>query len=139
MAKKFDQNIGKKTQFVSGAMAAENGRKGGYARHEVRKEKRTLRELATLFGSLKLDGKQKRQMQELGIPDEEHTRFMQAVVSLFQKALKGDVSAFNAIRDLIGEKPIDRTQLEGSFDTRLEIGFVETGIDPVGNEEDVDV
>ena len=139
MAKKFDPNIGKKTQFVSGAMAAENGRKGGYAKSEAREQKRTLRELATLFGSLKLDGKQKRQMQELGIPETEHTRFMQAVVSLFQKALKGDVSAFNAIRDLIGEKPVDRTQLEGSFDTRLEIGFVETGIDPVGSEEDVDV
>lgn len=113
--------------------------KGGKASGEARRAKKTLRELATLFGSLKLDGKQKRQMQELGIPETEHTRFMQAVVSLFQKALKGDVSAFNAIRDLIGEKPVDRTQLEGSFDTRLEIGFVETGIDPVGSEEDVDV
>ena len=117
----------------------ENGRKGGKASGEARRAKKTLRELATLFGSLKLDGKQKRQMQELGIPETEHTRFMQAVVSLFQKALKGDVSAFNAIRDLIGEKPVDRTQLEGSFDTRLEIGFVETGIDPVSSEEDVDV
>lgn len=113
--------------------------KGGKVSGEARRAKKTLRELATLFGSLKLDGKQKRQMQELGIPETEHTRFMQAVVSLFQKALKGDVSAFNAIRDLIGEKPVDRTQLEGSFDTRLEIGFVETGIDPVGSEEDVDV
>ena len=119
--------------------AKERGAKGGKASGEARRAKKTLRELATLFGSLKLDGKQKRQMQELGIPETEHTRFMQAVVSLFQKALKGDVSAFNAIRDLIGEKPVDRTQLEGSFDTRLEIGFVETGLDPVGSEEDVDV
>lgn len=138
MAKKFDPNIGKKTQFVSGEMAAEYGRKGGYARSEAREQKRTLRELATLFGSLKLDGKQKRQMQELGIPETEHTRFMQTVVSLFQKALKGDVSAFNAIRDLIGEKPVDKTQFSGGFDTNIQIGFVETGIEPVGSEEDVD-
>ena len=117
----------------------EDHKKAVKASAEARRAKKTLRELATLFGSLKLDGKQKRQMQELGIPETEHTRFMQAVVSLFQKALKGDVSAFNAIRDLIGEKPVDRTQLEGSFDTRLEIGFVETGIDPVGSEEDVEV
>lgn len=119
--------------------AKERGAKGGKASGEARRAKKTLRELVELFAALGVSEETRKKMKELGIPEELMTRKMQPVVALFNKANKGDVSAFNAIRDIVGEKPIDRTQLEGSFDTRLEIGFVETGIDPVGSEEDVDV
>ena len=119
--------------------AREKGAKGGKASGEARRVKKTLRELVELFAALGVSEETRKKMKELGIPEELMTRKMQPVVALFNKANKGDVSAFNAIRDIVGEKPIDRTQLEGSFDTRLEIGFVETGIDPVGSEEDVDV
>lgn len=119
--------------------ARENGRKGGKASGEARRAKRTLRELVEIFGNLAVSDEARKKMKEIGIPEELWTRKMQPVVALFNKANKGDVSAFNAIRDIVGEKPVDRTQLEGSFDTRLEIGFVETGIDPVGSEEDVDI
>lgn len=78
-------------------------------------------------------------MKKLGIPEELMTRKMQPVVALFNKANKGDVGAFNAIRDIIGEKPVEKTQFSGGFDTNIQIGFVETGIEPVGSEEDVDV
>jgi len=119
--------------------AKERGAKGGKASGEARRAKKTLRELVELFAALGVSEETRKKMKALGIPEELMTRKMQPVVALFNKANKGDVSAFNAIRDIVGEKPIDRTQLEGSFDTRLEIGFVETGIDPVGSEEDVDV
>lgn len=119
--------------------AKERGAKGGKASGEARRVKKTLRELVELFAALGVSEETRKKMKELGIPEELMTRKMQPVVALFNKANKGDVSAFNAIRDIVGEKPIDRTQLEGSFDTRLEIGFVETGIDPVDSEEDVDV
>lgn len=119
--------------------AKERGAKGGKASGEARRVKKTLRELVELFAALGVSEETRKKMKELGIPEELMTRKMQPVVALFNKANKGDVSAFNAIRDIVGEKPVDRTQLEGSFDTRLEIGFVETGIDPVGSEEDVDV
>ena len=123
----------------SKAEAKERGAKGGKASGEARRAKKTLRELVELFAALGVSEETRKKMKALGIPEELMTRKMQPVVALFSKANKGDVSAFNAIRDIVGEKPIDRTQLEGSFDTRLEIGFVETGIDPVGSEEDVDV
>lgn len=119
--------------------AREKGAKGGKASGEARRAKKTLRELVELFAALGVSEETRKKMKALGIPEELMTRKMQPVVALFSKANKGDVSAFNAIRDIVGEKPVDRTQLEGSFDTRLEIGFVETGIDPVGSEEDVDV
>ena len=114
-------------------------RKGGKASGEARRAKKTLRELVEIFGSLGVNSDTKKLMQQLGIPEDLWMRKMQPVVALFNKANKGDVGAFNAIRDIVGEKPVDRTQLEGSFDTRLEIGFVETGIDPVSSEEDVNI
>lgn len=120
-------------------LTQEEAKRGGKASGEARRAKKTLRELVELFGELGVSDEARKKMKEIGIPEELWTRKMQPVVALFSKANKGDVSAFNAIRDIVGEKPIDRTQLEGSFDTRLEIGFVETGIDPVGSEEDVDV
>ena len=120
-------------------LTQEEAKRGGKASGEARRAKKTLRELVELFGELGVSDEARKKMKEIGIPEELWMRKMQPVVALFNKANKGDVSAFNAIRDIVGEKPIDRTQLDGSFDTRLEIGFVETGIDPVGNEEDVDI
>ena len=119
--------------------ARENGRKGGKASGEARRAKRTLRELVEIFGNLAVSADAKQKMEEIGIPEELWTRKMQPVVALFNKANKGDVGAFNAIRDIIGEKPVEKTQLSGGFDTNIQIGFVETGIEPVGSEEDVDV
>jgi general stress protein YciG len=124
---------------LSTEKAREIGKKGGESSVRARRAKKTLRELVELFGELGVNDDTRKLMKKLGIPEELMTRKMQPVVALFNKANKGDVSAFNAIRDIVGEKPVDRTQLEGSFDTRLEIGFVETGIDPVGSEEDVDI
>ena len=113
--------------------------KGGKASGEARRAKKTLRELVELFGELGVSDEARKKMKAIGIPEEFWTRKMQPVVALFSKANKGDVGAFNAIRDIIGEKPVDKTQLSGGFDTNIQIGFVETGIEPVGSEEDVDV
>lgn len=119
--------------------AKERGAKGGKASGEARRAKKTLRELVELFGELGVSDEARTKMKKIGIPEELWTRKMQPVVALFSKANKGDVSAFNAIRDIIGEKPVEKTQFSGGFDTNIQIGFVETGIDPVSSEEDVDV
>ena len=111
--------------------------KGGKASGKARREKKTLREMVELFGRLKVDGKAARAMEDLGIGEDMQTRFMQGVVSLFNKANKGDVGAFNAIRDIIGEKPVEKTQLQGTLDTNITIGYVESGHQPVTNEEEI--
>ena len=119
--------------------AAENGQKGGIASGEARRKKKRLGELVRMFGDLEVqDTKQNRIMMELGIPQEDRNRFMQSVVSLFQKAMKGDVSAFNAIRDIIGEKPVDRTQVSGGLDANIVVGYVESGHKPVASEAEVE-
>lgn len=115
----------------------EQTRRGGIASGEARRAKKTLRERVKMFGELKIDGKAKRQMMEVGISEDDCDRFTQAAVSLFQKALKGDVSAFNAIRDIIGEKPIDRQQVEGTMETEVTVVFVDNGVRPVSREEDI--
>ena len=134
----FDPNIGKATQFQTGEEQAKIAKRGGEASGEARRAKRSLREFVEIFSELKVKDEVKNMMKELGIPEELMTRKMQPVVALFNRANKGDVSAFNAIRDILGEKPIEKTQLSGGLDNNVTIGFVETGIEPVGSEEDVE-
>lgn len=114
-------------------------RKGGLASVKARREKKKLREMVEIFGSLKVDKKNSRLMEDLGIDEEYHTRFMQGVVSLFSKANKGDVAAFNAIRDIIGEKPVDETKVMGSVQTEISIELIDSGSKPVEDEGAVDL
>ena len=114
-------------------------RNGGLASVKARREKKKLREMVEIFGSLKVDKKNSRFMEDLGIDEEYHTRFMQGVVSLFSKANKGDVAAFNAIRDIIGEKPVDETKVTGSVQTEISIELIDSGSKPVEDEGSVDL
>lgn len=114
-------------------------RNGGLASVKARREKKKLREMVEIFGSLKVDKKNSRLMEDLGIDEEYHTRFMQGVVSLFSKANKGDVAAFNAIRDIIGEKPVDETKVTGSVQTEISIELIDSGSKPVEDEGAIDL
>lgn len=117
--------------------AVKNGTKGGIKSGEARRKKKTLRECVRLFGELPVEGKNARAMADLGIPVEEHNRLMQISVSLYQKAMKGDVAAFNAIRDIIGEKPTDKTEITGGLEQRIEINLIHGDCDPVSTEDDI--
>lgn len=114
-------------------------RNGGLASVKARREKKKLREMVEIFGSLKVDKRNSRLMEDLGIDEEYHTRFMQGVVSLFSKANKGDVAAFNAIRDIIGEKPVDETKVMGSVQTEISIELIDSGSKPVEDEGAIDL
>ena len=73
--------------------AREKGKKGGIASGEARRKKKTIRETLEMM----LSGK---------MPDGA-TRQDAIVVALLEIALSGDVRAFEAIRDSIGEKPVN--------------------------------
>lgn len=69
--------------------AREIGRKGGLASAAARKKRKTLRdELLALLSE--------------GNTQESMT------LSLLEKAIDGDVKAFEVVRDTIGEKPVDK-------------------------------
>jgi hypothetical protein len=128
---------GEETRFRSGKEAAEHGQKGGVASGESRRRKRTLREMVEIFGELGVSDKTRKMMKELDIPEDLMTRKMQPVVALYNKAGKGDVAAFNAIRDITGEKPVDETKVTGNIATEITINLIHTGIEPVNDESEI--
>lgn len=125
------------TSDQSRTQAAENGQKGGIASGESKRRKRTLREMVEIFGELGVSDKTRKMMKELDIPEDLMTRKMQPVVALYNKAGKGDVAAFNAIRDITGEKPVDETKVTGNIATEITINLIHTGIEPVGDESEI--
>jgi hypothetical protein len=88
--------------FQSTEEARERGRKGGIASGIARRERKTLREELLLL-------LQKNESQE------------RISLALLQKALDGDIKAYEVIRDTIGEKPVEKTQNEVnvSYETML--------------------
>lgn len=118
----------------------ELARKAGIASGNARREKKKLRDLVETFGELPAPEKIRRVMTELGVSEKDmRTNNMAIVVGLFQKAIKGDVFAFNAIRDIKGEKPIEKTDVSGKIENKIEIGFVGSDFAPVNDESEVDL
>ena len=75
--------------------------KGGQKSGEVRRQRKAMKEQMEIL--LTLPFKQKKQLKfikELGIEDENIDNQMALIVAMYGKALKGDVQAFNTIREI---------------------------------------
>lgn len=99
MEKKLTQRSGRllRKEDRTPSERRESARKAGKASGAARRQKRALREL--LETALSMDA-----------PDG-GTNAEQIVASLIHAARDGDVKAFLAIRDTIGEKPVDKVQV----------------------------
>jgi len=84
--------------------ARERGRKGGIASVASRRAKKTFKEALVLLLDAKLKG-------------QEITGREAISVALFEKAMSGDVKAFQELRDTIGEKPKDSVYVDAVVDT----------------------
>ena len=96
-----------------GDEAREIGRKGGKRSAQVRRERKTMRqELEYLLTEEIHDknGKAMNTQKALG-------------TSLIKAALNGDVRAFIAIRDTIGEKPVEKVDVQAADFTALEAAY----------------
>lgn len=90
--------------------------KGGKASVEARRKKKLIKDQFELLLSLPLkDEKAKKKLEALGIDADNIDNQMAMVISMWQKALKGDVSAFNSIREVTGEK-VERIEISKSTD-----------------------
>lgn len=96
--------------------ARENGRKGGQKSGEVRRQRKAMKEQMEML--LSLPFKQTKQLnfiKELGIESKDIDNQMALLVALYGKALKGDVQAFNTIREVAQDsqtiKKEDRVQI----------------------------
>lgn len=140
MAKKEVGN-GNLKPFVKGKVnreqAVEAGKKGGKASAEAKKKKKKLKELVEMFGELGVaSDKVKNMMEQMGIDKEDMTNKMAAVVGVFKKAAGGDVQAFNAIRDIMGEKPKD--EVEQKVATNVTVNYVKSGVKFANSENEID-
>lgn len=100
--------------------ASKNGRKGGKASGEARRRKKLFKEQINLLLSLPLqDPKAKKQLEALGIDTDNIDNQMAMVISMWQKAIKGDVQAFNTLRDTAGEKPKEEIEVSRSTDETI--------------------
>lgn len=80
----------------------EIARKGGIASGKARKERKTLKEELLLLLS---EGDTQKKVS----------------LAVLQKALDGDIQAFNTIRDTIGEKPVDKVEQEVVSSIKVEL------------------
>ena len=84
--------------------AAERGRKGGINSVKSRRRKKLLRECLEEL----LDTEQEVKINGVTL---KKTNAELLSVTLMKKALKGDVKAFEVLRDTAGEKPIDKVMV----------------------------
>lgn len=89
----------------------ENGRKGGKKSGQVRAERKKFNELFNSYLDKMISNEQiKEQMLQFGFTDEECTNKNAIVFAQYKEALKGSTQAFIAVRDTMGEKPIEQIQ-----------------------------
>lgn len=79
-------------------------RAGGIASGEARRQKKTLRELGNMIGSLQVNSEKNRAiMREAGIADEDMIRDTEALFRISLKAQQGDIKAAEFLAKLRGE------------------------------------
>ena len=107
----------------------ESARKAGIASGDARREKRAIR-----------DALQKRLSNNYSIGEKEDKKKLGGYEALAEamivQAVKGNVAAFIAIRDSIGERPTDKVEFESSELTGIKINFVDKSGTRKGKEKD---
>lgn len=86
--------------------AAINGRKGGIASGEAKRKRKSLKEalIFLLNDTHSIKNKDTGEIKEMLGTDALAT-------ALYSKAVKGNTKAFELIRDTIGEKPVEKVEL----------------------------
>lgn len=82
--------------------ARERGRKGGVASGQARREKATLRAALEMLMDMPVEGLDKSNREGMA-------------AALVRKALAGDVKAFEVVRDIIGEKPANKVDMNADL------------------------
>ena len=95
-----EQNLKPFTSDKNREEAVKNGKKGGKASGEARRAKRDLR--------LALEMLLEKNFKDKNGNDITGTEAITA--KLFEQAMKGNVKAFETLRDTVGQKPIEKVQ-----------------------------
>lgn len=96
-----EKNLIPFTSNQSREEAKKNGSKGGKRSGEVRRRRKAMKEQMEMLLSLPFKKSNDFDfMKNLGIEENEIDNQMALIVALYGKALKGDVQAFNTIREV---------------------------------------
>ena len=96
-----EQNLIPFTSNQSREEAKKNGAKGGKKSGEVRRKRKAMKEQMEMLLSLPFKQSEGLDfMKDLGIEEDDLDNQMALIVALYGKALKGDVQAFNTIREV---------------------------------------
>lgn len=95
-----EQNLKPFTSDQSREEAAENGRKGGIASGEARRQKRDLRRALEILLEKEYTDKKGKVM----------TGAEAITTKLFEQAMKGNVKAFETIRSTVGQDPVQKVE-----------------------------
>lgn len=93
-----EQNLKPFTSNQSHEEAVKNGRKGGKKAQENRRRRKTFAEMFEVFLTEEHTDRKGNKMTGMDI----------LTMAVIQKASKGDLKAFEIIRDSVGEKPIEK-------------------------------
>lgn len=119
--------LNKRTKEEQRAIAQKGGKKSG----EVRREKKTFRQLAETLLSLEVtDAKTKKEMKELGIEENEFTQKTLCTLGLIAEARDGNVRAFEKLQELTGEIEQDNNK-----EVLDKLDKVLGGIDAIADEQ----
>ena len=97
--------ISEKTRFKTGSEQVEIARLGGFASGEAKRKRKTIREELEFLLAKQLKNNK----------GEDISTREAISTALIGQAIKGNVKAFIAIRDTIGEKPTDKQEVTGAF------------------------
>lgn len=96
----------KNTQF-SGELAVEYQKRSC----EKKRQKKTLAELASIFGNLKADEKTCELLKKQGVDDENLTHDMGMIYGLYASAMRGNSNAVRVIAELRGDLKQQQTNV----------------------------
>lgn len=91
------------TQFKSGSMAAEMGRRGGVASGKAVRKKKSCAEIAMRIIQSELDVSTRAKVEKVTGPlgDDEDTLYAAALAQVVTKAVKGDLKAFRELQNVV--------------------------------------
>lgn len=100
-----EQNLIPFTSNQSREEAKKNGAKGGKKSGEVRRKRKAMKEQMEMLLSLPFKQSEPLDfMKNLGIEEDNLDNQMALIVAMYGKALKGDVQAFNTIREVVQDE-----------------------------------
>ena len=106
--------ISEKTRFQTGSEQVEIARLGGFASGKAKRARKTIREELEFLLAKQLKNNK----------GEDISTREAISTAMIGQAIKGNVKAFIAIRDTIGEKPTEKTQTELTL-TQALVEFVD--------------